>query len=576
MLQSGMDRFSFSDLTAQLSQREGPRWMPVWCLAGVLSASVVHAGGPPAGLLVQFRPGVVDAEVDVPPLGARDTPQAQRERALARWQRQHALALRHFDKVAADAGVAVAAVGSAGSSLRVDLPFGSDAATTERMARRLRLHPDVAAVVPNERLRRAAVQPTDPLFAQQWHLQTPSVYAGAINATTGWMRTTGANVPVTVAVVDTGVRFDHPDLSGKLLAGYDFVSEVDYANDGNGRDADATDPGDWVTAGEASQPTFQGCEPEDSSWHGTAIAGVIAAGANNALGGVGVHWGARVVPVRVAGKCGAVLSDLLDGVRWAAGLPVAGVPVNPNPAKIINLSYGGDGPCNAAYQAAIDDATAAGALVVAAAGNAGAPVTRPADCRGVLAVTAVRGDGAKASYGSYGPAVGLAAPGGSGAGGADDGIYTTLNAGRRSPTTSSYGPMVGTSFSAPLAAGVAALVLSIQPGLSGAAVSSLLVGHVRPHTRQANLATCSAQAISQGACNCTIQTCGSGLLDVDLAQAAAQGSIPTAPVTPTMPVTPSTQGGGGAVGGLWGAALWLWLWAVRRSQIRSKPAASCL
>jgi serine protease len=360
-----------------------------------------------------------------------------------------------------------------------------------------------AAVVPNERLRRAALLPTDPQFAQQWHLQPPSAYAGAINATTGWVRSTGATAPVNVAVVDTGVRFDHPDLSGKLLTGYDFVSEVDYANDGNGRDADATDPGDWVTAGEASQPNFQGCEPEDSSWHGTAIAGVIAAGANNALGGVGVHWGARVVPVRVAGKCGAVLSDLLDGVRWAAGLPVAGVPVNPNPAKIINLSYGGDGPCNAAYQAAIDDATAAGALVVAAAGNAGAPVTRPADCRGVLAVTAVRGDGAKASYGSYGPAVGLAAPGGSGSGGADDGIYTTLNTGRRSPTTSSYGPMVGTSFSAPLAAGVAALVLSIQPGLSGAAVSSLLVGHVRPHTRQANLATCSAQSISQGACNCT-------------------------------------------------------------------------
>ena len=581
MLQSGMDRFSFSDLTAQLPQREGPRWMPVWCLAGVLSASVVHAGGPPAGLLVQFRPGVVDTEVDVAPLAARDTPQAQRERALARWQRQHALALRHFDKVAADAGVAVAAVGSAGSSLRVDLPVGSDAATAERAARRLRLHPDVAAVVPNERLRRAAVLPTDPQFAQQWHLQPPSAYAGSINATTGWMRTTGANVPVTVAVVDTGVRFDHPDLSGKLLAGYDFVSEVDYANDGNGRDADATDPGDWVTAGEASQPTFQGCDPEDSSWHGTAIAGVIAAGANNALGGVGVHWGARVVPVRVAGKCGAVLSDLLDGVRWAAGLPVAGVPINPNPAKIINLSYGGDGPCNTAYQSTIDAVMAAGALVVVAAGNAGAPVTRPADCTGVLAVTAVRGDGAKASYGSYGPTVGLAAPGGSGFGGLDDGIYTTLNDGRRGPTTFSYGPMVGTSFSAPLASGVAALVLSIQPGLSGAAVSSLLVGHVRPHTRQANLATCSAQAISQGACNCTTQTCGNGLLDVDLALAAAQSSLPTVPVTPPVPTTPanpttpSSEGGCGAMGGLWGAALWLWLWAVRRSQIRSKPATSC-
>jgi subtilisin family serine protease len=189
-------------------------------------------------------------------------------------------------------------------------------------------------------------------------------------------------------------------------------------------------------------------------------------------------------------------------------------------------------------KAAIDAVTAAGALVVVAAGNAGAPVTRPADCRGVLAVTAVRGDGAKASYGSYGPTVGLGSAGRVGLWRADDGIYTTLNDGRRGPTTSSYGPMVGTSFSAPLASGVAALVLSIQPGLSGAAVSSLLVGHVRPHTRQANLATCSAQAISQGACNCTTQTCGSGLLDVDLALAAAQSSLPTLPVTPPVPTTP--------------------------------------
>lgn len=582
MLQSGMDRFSFSDLTAQLSRREGPRWMPVCCLAGVLSASVVHAGGPPAGLLVQFRPGVVDIEVDVAPLVARDTPQAQRERALARWQRQHALALGHFDKVAADAGVTVAAVGSAGSALRVDLPSGSDAATTERMARRLRLHPDVAAVVPNERLRRAAVQPTDPLFAQQWHLQAPSAYAGAINATMGWVRSTGANTPVTVAVVDTGVRFDHPDLSGKLLAGYDFVSEVDYANDGNGRDTDASDPGDWVSAGEASQPTFQGCDPEDSSWHGTAIAGIIAAGANNALGGVGVHWGARVVPVRVAGKCGAVLSDLLDGVRWAAGLPVAGVPVNPNPAKIINLSYGGDGPCNAAYQSTVDAVTAAGALLVVAAGNAGAQVTRPADCRGVLAVTAVRGDGAKASYGSYGANVGIAAPGGAGLSGADGGLLTTVDSGRRSPVSSTYESVAGTSFSAPLVAGVAGLVLSANGALSMDAVKSLLMTAVRPHVTHANLPVCNPQAPSQGTCNCTDQTCGSGLLDVDLALAAAQSSLPTVLVTPTVPTTPanpstpSSEGGGGAMGGLWGAALWLWLWAVRRSQIRSKPAASCL
>lgn len=572
----GFDRLDWLGACERRLRSTGAWWVPVLYVAGVLCGPTAHAGGPPLGLLVQLKPNVVLAEADVPPLVARDTPQAQRERVHARWQRQHTLAVRHLDKLAADAGVTFTAVGTAGSALRVDLPQGSDAVAAERIARRLRLHPDVAAVVPNERLRRAAVVPADPLFAQQWHLQQPSVYAGAINATNGWVRTTGLAAPVTVAVVDTGVRFDHPELAGKLLTGYDFVSEVDYANDGNGRDADATDPGDWVSATEASTAVFQGCDVEDSSWHGTAIAGIIAAGANNAQGGVGVHWGGRVVPIRVAGKCGAVLSDLLDGVRWAAGLPVAGAPVNANPAKVINLSYGGDGACNAAYQSTLDDVVAVGALVVVAAGNAGAPVTRPADCRGVLAVTAVRGDGAKASYGSYGPTVGLAAPGGSGFGGADEGIYTTLNNGRRGPTTSSYGYMVGTSFSAPLAAGVAALVLSVQPGLSGTAVSSLLVNHVRPHTRQANLASCSAQLLSQGTCNCTTSTCGAGLLDADLALAAAQNAPPSPPVTPPTPPAPAPDsGGGGSTGWLWGAALWLWLWAVRRSQVKSRIEGFC-
>ncbi|MBY0464773.1 MAG: S8 family peptidase [Burkholderiales bacterium] len=569
-----MDRFSFPDVAKRMSPGEGARWMPVLCLVGGLSVPLAHAGGPPTGLLVQFKPGVVQAEADVPPVVARDTPQAQRERAHARWQRQHASALRHFDQVAADAGVAVAAVGSAGAALRVDLPPGSDAAATERIARRLRLHPDVAEVVPNERLRRAAVQPTDPLFAQQWHLQSPAAFAGAINATAGWVRSTGGAVPVTVAVVDSGVRFDHPDLSGKVLAGYDFVSEVDYANDGNGRDADASDPGDWVTAAEASTALFQGCDAEDSSWHGTAIAGVIAAGANNAQGGVGVHWGAQILPVRVGGKCGAVLSDLLDGVRWAAGLPVAGAPVNTHPAKVINLSYGGDGACNTAYQSTLDDVAAVGALVVVAAGNAGAPVTRPADCRGVLAVTAVRGDGAKADYASYGPTVGLAAPGGSGRSGTDGGLLTTVDTGKRGPSSATYESVAGTSFAAPLASGVAALALSVQPNLSGTALLSLLVTHVRPHTDQSNLASCSAHMPSQGTCNCTAQTCGSGLLDVDLVLAAAQAQLPTTPVTPP-PTTAPSKGGGGSTGWLWGVALWLWLWAVRRSQVNRKLAASC-
>ncbi|HEX5786500.1 MAG TPA: S8 family peptidase, partial [Burkholderiaceae bacterium] len=374
--------------------------------------------------------------------------------------------------------------------------------------------------------------------------------------------------PVTVAVVDSGVRPNHPDLAANLLPGHDFVSEVESANDGDGRDADASDPGDWVTAAEASTPLFAGCDAENSSWHGTAIAGAIAAVSQNATGVAGVNWGGKVVPVRVAGKCGAVLSDLLDGVRWAAGLPVVGAPSNPHPARIINLSYGGSEACNAAYQTMVNDVRNAGALLVVAAGNDGGPLTRPADCSGVMAVTGVRGDGAKASYGNYGTQVTLAAPGGSGHGGADAGVMSTLDSGSQGPVAPAYALVAGTSFSAPLVAGVASLVLGIQPNLSVSQLEGLLKGAVRPHTVQATLAQCSATALFQGECNCTTQTCGTGLLDADLAVTAAQafGSVSPAPSNPEQP--PTASGGGGATGWWWGGALWLWLvgvaWVGRR------------
>lgn len=162
---------------------------------------------------------------------------------------------------------------------------------------------------------------------------------------------------------------------------------------------------------------------------------------------------------------------------------------------------------------------------------------------------------------------------------ADGGLLTTVDSGRRSPVSSTYASMTGTSFSAPLVAGVAGLMWSVNAALPMSTVKSLLITSVRPHTAHANLPECRLQAISLGVCNCTTQTCGSGLLDVELALAAAQGVVPTVPVTPvtpTDPTTPGAEGGGGAMGSLWGAALWLWLWAVRRSQVRRRVAASCL
>lgn len=558
MLETDMDRFTSHFFLAAV------------CALASMPAGASPRELPGPGVIVVLREGAVPTAPEVASLVQRDTPQARREMAHAAWQRQHSQRVKRLEGVAAEAGVSVARVGPAGSAMRVDFAQG---ASVESVMRRLRLHPDVASVTPNVRWQRAQAftLPNDTLFAQQWHLQIPTGFASALNLPAAWSVNTGANTAPIVAVVDGGVRFDHPDLAGHLLPGYDFVSELEIANDGSGRDADASDPGDWVTRAEALTPAFEECDVSSSSWHGTAIAGQIAAASNNALGVAGVHWGAQVLPVRVAGKCGALLSDLLDGMRWAAGLPVAGVPANSQPARVINLSYGGSGPCDSAYQQTVNDVSAAGALVVVAAGNAAGPLTRPADCSGVVAVGAVRGDGAKTSYASYGPNVALAVPGGSGDSGADAGLLTTSNAGRTVPAGHTYESLVGTSFAAPLVAGTAALMLSVQPGLTPADLTRLLRASVRAHTFQASLANCSASAATQGACNCTSDTCGSGLLDAHLALVAATPVVlptpaPTVPVTPTAP--DADAGGGGHTGVGWGLALWGWLLALALSRGR--------
>jgi serine protease len=546
------------------------------------AALVVFASGavarelPASGVIVQLRSTAVQLEADPAAsegVDLRANPQARREQALAAWQRQLALRTERLGQVAVEAGVPARQTGSAGAALRLDFPAPLKGDALEAAMRRLRLHPDVASVTPNVRWQRAQALnvPTDPLFAQQWHLQAPTTFASALNLPAAWALNTGVvNAPV-VAVVDGGVRYDHPDLAGHLLPGYDFVSELEVANDGNGRDADASDPGDWITWEESRSPAFQFCDVSDSSWHGTGIAGQIAAASNNSLGVAGVSWGVQVLPVRVAGKCGALLSDLLDGVRWAAGLPVSDVPANPHPAKVINLSYGGSGPCDSAYQETVNDATAAGALVVVAAGNAAAPVSRPADCTGVLAVAAVNGDGSKTIYSSYGPNVALAVPGGSGSSGEDAGLLTTLNTGLTVPAAHTYLPLVGTSFAAPLVAGTAALMLSVQPGLTPADLTRLLKASVRPHTMRFNLPMCNAAYGYQSVCNCTTTTCGAGLLDARLAVLAATPAS-TTPVTPV-----ADSGGGGHTGWVWGLGLWAWLAALALTRGRlASPARGCL
>lgn len=595
MLQSSMNRFFFSTSRmaglrmGHVHGSETALWRGL-CLSVGLAVPLSVSGAPLAqGLLVQLRPGVAelaDTEAAMPVVRL-ETPQAVRERAQAVWQRGHERRAAHVRDLAASAGVAVKAVGSAGSGLRLDMDI-PDAKALDAAMRRLRLHPDVMSVEPNARLKPAqatTAQPNDPEFANQWHVQAPSqFFLSAIDMPAAWARTTGANVSVTVAVVDGGVRFDHPDLAGKLWPGHDFVSELDYANDGDGRDADASDPGDWVTLAESRTAAYSGCDVENSSWHGTAIAGLIAAASNNGLGVAGIHWGAKVLPVRVAGKCGAVLSDLLDGVRWAAGLPVAGVPANPNPARVINLSYGGSGVCGGAYQTTVSDVTTAGALLVVAAGNEATPLTRPADCAGAFAVAAVGGNGTKAAYANYGSQVALAAPGGSAVAAVpDSGLLTTRNTGLKGPESPTYANLAGSSFAAPLVAGVAGLMLSTQPALTRDDLAALLRASVRPHTVNPVLPTCQPALATQGECNCTTSACGAGLLDAGRALAAAATHVPGSTVvaplpslsvvtlpTASTPATDTQGGGGGALGMGWGAALWLWLAAVAWSQRRAR------
>ena len=519
---------------------------PVWCGAArvteirrlrsalmlqhamrILTAHLLPALALGTALLTSLPARAADATVarglivtlKAPSDGGRESPQATRERLRA---------------VAADAGL-----GGAQAPMPVGpgahlLPFAAPLTGTavQDAERRVRLNPQVASVEPDVRLKRLAT-PNDPYYTDgiQWHLRTPAEGgAAALNLPPAWERTRGSAAQV-VAVVDSGALYGHPDLAGKLLPGYDLISDLDTSNDGDGRDPDASDPGDWITSSEAGSGRYPLCPAEDSSWHGSFIAGEIAAATHNGVGVAGVGWDTRVQPVRVSGKCGAWLSDVVEGIRWAAGLPVSGVPTNPTPARVINVSFGGSSSCNSAYQTAIDDAGAAGSLVVVAAGNENGALTRPADCAGVLAVGAARQDGLKTYYSSYGPNVGIMAPGGPGAADTGPRLYSTSNAGLRGPGEHIYDSKDGTSFASPLAAGVAALMLSVNPALTPAQLISRIQSGARPFPSSAAYPTCRVGMPASSACNCTRETCGPGLLDADRAlQLATSPSAVIAPI----------------------------------------------
>ena len=235
-------------------------------------------------------------------------------------------------------------------------------AITDKLAAR----GDVASVEPDEMMQPLQV-PTDPLWSNQWDFLDPASGLYGDNLPAAWDITTGSS-GVTVGVIDTGYR-PHADLAGRFVPGYDFIGDSLVANDGGGRDSDASDPGDWITSGESASGYFAGCPAGNSSWHGTHVSGTIGAVPSNGLGVAGINWVSKIQPLRVLGKCGGYTSDIADAIRWAAGLTVSGLPANPTPDDVVNLSLGGDGPCESTFQNAINAAVAAGTVVVIAAGR---------------------------------------------------------------------------------------------------------------------------------------------------------------------------------------------------------------
>lgn len=494
--------------------------------------------------------------------------------------------IAHVQRLQAETGVGMQHMRElAGGASLVRLQQGMTLSQARAAAARVARDPSVEYAEPDIMMKKLAV-PNETRFTEwQWNLFAPSTtYNGNListNAPKSAPATGGADLPrawdittgsgaVIVAVIDTGI-VNHPDLNGistpapytpagRFVAGYDFISSdaqspglpLNFvANDGDGRDPDPTDPGDWVTAAEQAahtecdDPNVPNSQDIPSSWHGTHMAGILAAASNNSLGIAGVAWNVRIQPIRALGKCGGALSDIAEAIRWAAGLPVAGIPNNATPAKVVNLSLGG-GDCtdNLQYmQDAVTAATAAGSVVVAATGNeSNTSVIAPANCTGAIGVTAHTINGENADYANVGTGTTISAPGGGtptqlGAGLATDDtnwtgyyVWSTLLFADRDPNSvdasgqsgPAYAGFTGTSAATPHVAGTVALIKSVLPSATAAQVRSFLQSTARPYPAGSVCTTGGALA----------GMCGAGLLDSGAALAAAVAIAPPSVVVP--------------------------------------------
>lgn len=314
--------------------------------------------------------------------------------------------------------------------------------------------PGILSIYLDTTFQSSTIQVDDPLASSQWNL----FGSNSINVEKAWEYSVGNDT--SIAIIDSGV-VQHPDLDNKLISGYDFISDPNSARDGDGRDPHPNDEGDWFDEGECGQNSSS-----FSSWHGTHIAGVAAAESDNGIGIAGISPFSKIQPIRVLGKCGGVVSDLVDAIIWAAGGSVAGIDVNDKPADVINLSFTGRGQCSPVLQDAIDFANEHGSIVVAAAGNDAeiAENFQPANCRNIVVVGSSNHYGGLSTFSNFGSKLDLVAPGG------DFSEYSTIlstsNVGMNAPSSFSYGSDIGTSISAASVSATIALMKSVNPHIT--------------------------------------------------------------------------------------------------------------